>query len=296
VAISPVSVAPAKWRAVGYLPPDTDVIVGLHAAQIVSEPEFRRLFTGMLLNQTGFSNLTDLIGLDLNDINHAVVGLRVEGRVVPRLTLVLQTRRPYDGSKMLSDLRAHRPTERNGKTLYRFSPKQSNLELTLWQATERTLVAGIIPEDLDEVPAAPIPGAAGLGESSRRLLGQMPEASALWAIAHVAGWPWTFGSLPFLAGLPNTELALLAKLRSLALWLESGDPIIWHLRVECADKESAEEIENYLSAKGLAPGKPLPLLSDRPETEVIAQELSRTLTRRRENESLIFQAKSSLKK
>ena len=53
---------------------------------------------------------------------------RVEDRLLPRVTLVVQTRNPFDAAKVRDTLKAGRSTQRGQRTLYRFHPNQSAIE------------------------------------------------------------------------------------------------------------------------------------------------------------------------
>jgi hypothetical protein len=290
-----ISIAPARLPALGYLPGDTDVMIGVHVAELMAEPATRNILTKAAAGSANLvtSNLEAWTGLELDKIDHVVLGLRAAERVVPRLTLVVQTREPYDAEEIRAALNAHRRTERKGRTLYRFAPKQTALEVTLWFAGARTLIMGIIPEDLDEVPATP---ATEMSAPLHRLLReQTTEGVQIWALGQAADWQKSLSLLPFAAGLSKQDRQVLSNLRTFVTSLQFDERVAWNLRLESADASATKNLDLYLREKGLAAGKPMPLLADRPETQALADELSRTLTRSRDANWLKLEAKTSLK-
>jgi hypothetical protein len=259
-AVRTVVVAPAKLPALGYLPSDVNVLAGLHVAELLAERSGRELFLSPR-DATGVPHLDRLeqwTGLKLDTINHVVLGVRTEERLVPRITLVVQTRQAFDADQVRTALKAGRRSERAKRTLYRFTPGQSSLELTLWFAGDRTLVVGLIPEDFDDVPLVPAAGVDRFAEPLRQLLAQRTgEGTQLWAFAHARDWQHAlaFQSLPGLPSLPfgdagPADQPLLANVQALGLWLQLGSSVAANLAVGCNDRATAGRWAQVLQRKG----------------------------------------------
>jgi hypothetical protein len=289
-----VSIAPAKLAALGFLPSDTNVLVGLHLAELMNNPAARDLLASL-------NTLEQWTGLKLSEIDHAVLGLGVEERLVPRIILVVQTRQTLNAENIRATLRAERRTERGQRILYRFHAGQSGIEAVLWFADDRTVVLALVPEDLDNVPLSPIPSVERFSSDVHRILAdQLHEGTQAWIVGHAANWTRALSPQP-LPGMANLTLFQLSKrerevlsgLRTLGAWLEVDREVVWHLAVEGRDSTAARKLEEYLAQFGLEPGKGLKTLEKWAGNELLARELSETLTRREKENWVTFQAKSS---
>lgn len=243
------AVPPAELPALGYLPPATNVVVGLHVADALRDPAARDLLLRLQQNPSGLGvqSLERWTGLKLDEIDHAVLGLRVDDRL-PRVTLAVQTVAPYSPERVREALKATRRTERNGRTLYRFSLEKPPLEAALWFAGERSLVVGLSPQDLDEVPATPQPGLAVLPAPVRATLTQRLSSGALaWAVGHADDWTRTIVQLPLEAALPKEQRQALSQMKSFAVWYKADGALSLHAAIECTDANAAETFDRYLA-------------------------------------------------
>jgi hypothetical protein len=294
-------VAPAKLAALGYLPADSNVIVGLHVAELLSNPATQQLFLAAR-PEAGWDihSLEQWTGIELSDMDHAVLGLNVEDRLIPRLVLVVQTLRPYDPDKIRAALRSERRTERGQRTLYRFNLKQSGLEALVWFADERTLVLALVPEDLDKAPRTAVSGVERFSADLQKLLVPMHEGTQVWLVGHAGDWARVFNPQP-LPGMPGVSLwqlprkdqEVLAGLRTFGLWLEVNEEVGWHLAVEGADPAAAGRLQQYLSQIGLKAGEAFKIFGKRPATERLARELAETLAQHQTDNWVTYQARSS---
>src|SRR5262249_41649113 len=141
----------------GYLPPDVDFIAGIHVAEMQADPAAREFLTQLRLGPAdlGLSVIQRWTGLRLEDVDHAVLGLRVQGQLIPRLNFVVRTTRPYDVELLRKSINISRSPEPGKKELYRVKLDKSLLTPILWFADEHTIVVGLKPEDLAPVPAKP---------------------------------------------------------------------------------------------------------------------------------------------
>ena len=210
---------PAEWPALGWLPPDTGVVLGLHVAAAqqgpVSGEVLRKLRVGA--NPVGAAELENWTGLQFEEIDHAALGFKVEQRLIPPFVLVVQTRRPFDLAKVRSTLKAERSSEVGKKTVYHFTPRGSKLsfDVMLWPAAANTLIVCMTRADLESIPAAPRAGADHLPTTLQSLLKERVDAGAqFWLVGHVAQWD-SLGTL-LSTFLTKDALLTLAKVRSFA--------------------------------------------------------------------------------
>jgi hypothetical protein len=293
-------IAPANLGGLGYLPPDTSLVVGVHVAEALQDPagsEFLKRFrpgdflpgNQADLGEAGFGNLEKWTGLSLEELDHLVLGLNVENRAIPRLTLVVQTRRSYDAEKVRAALKASRGAERGKRILYKFQPEKLPLEPVVWFAGERTLVVGLSAEDIQAVPADPQPGSEHLSPALREILRRMGPAAPVWLAGHSEDWDKTTVKL-LLDGQKPADRQVLARVRTFAAWLQFGEGLRLNAAFDCADAASAEALEQYLVPRER---KPIALFGNRPEMEAVAKELGQTLKAVRDGTWLTLQAKAS---
>jgi hypothetical protein len=299
-----ISIAPAKLAALGYLPADTNVLAGLHFAELMGHAAILDFLVQARPESTlgSIHSVEQWSGIPLSDIDHAVLGLSVEERLIPRIVMVVQTRQPYDAEKVRSTLKAERRTERGKRTLYRFNLNQTAIEAVLWFAGERTLVLALIPEDLDNVPLTPDPGIERFSFELQKLLTeQLQEGTPAWIVGHAGDWTRVLSPQP-LPGMPKITLVQLAKkereilsgLRTFGSWLQVDAEVVWHLAVEGKDEAAARKLADYLARNGLNAEEPLQLFGQQPRAERLAQELSKSLTHRQVANWVRFQAKSTV--
>jgi hypothetical protein len=246
-------VPPARLTALGYLPAGTTVVVGLHVQELLASPTGKEL-RGRPLKLGGFELrlglLGDWTGLDVDDIDHVVVGavLRDQGDadLTPPAYLVVRTRRPFSANQLRTTLQAGKErqarTPDGGKrTLY--AAKVRGLPMTLWLPDNRTVVLGLA-SDLADVPAQPAEGIDHLSASLRPLLEKrLAGGMVLWAAGHADDWKKTW--LPtLLAGLKDVPmLGRLEQVTSFAVGLVPEKPVKLQGAFLCRDEPAAQTIE-----------------------------------------------------
>jgi hypothetical protein len=293
--------APADLTALGYLPRETDVIVGIHVAEALQEPagqEFLKRFqpAEALPGQQQGPGLPDTLeqwtGLSLDEIDHAVLGLDVANELIPHMVLVVQTRHRYDPEKVQRALRAARSPE-PGKKLFRFHVDTPPVEAVLRFAAERTLIVALNSEDMERVPETPEPGLAHLAPPLQEMLQKrLGPGDQAWAVGHAADWEKTTAKLP-LSAVRKDDRQVLEKVRTFAAWLQFGEGLSPNGAFHCTDEPAALALEKYLVGPDGAERKPLRLLGGRAENEPLARELSRTLKVVRDGDWVLLQAKAA---
>lgn len=222
--------APAELEGLRYLPADTDVITAVHVAELLSEPTAKGLLSRLRVGPTEFSlaGIRNWTGFDPEDVDHVVVGLKINGRRLPRWTLVVRTNRPIDLATVQEVVRNHRPPE------------------AFRSPTSKVLVMAATPRELDAVPQEPD---LGLGRLAAPLRGVIQErlgkTSQVWAVAHAGDWGNTAAG-PLLPGLPQEERKVIAGIRTVGVWLEVGQEVTVNAAAECADDAGAGALDRFL--------------------------------------------------
>ncbi|HJT77447.1 MAG TPA: hypothetical protein VJ739_09625 [Gemmataceae bacterium] len=292
--------APADLAGLGYLPPDTDIIAGVHVAEAEEEPT-GRLFLERFRPAEAVAEGADAAaipadglerwtGLRLQEVDHVVLGLNATSRVVPRLVLVVETRQSYDPEKVRTALRASRRPE-PGRPLYRFRLERPPLDAVLWFAGERTLIVGLSPEDLQAVPEKPRAGIDHLSAPLQTILRErLGHVAPFWVVGHADDWNKT-GAKLLLASRPKDARRALESVRTFGVWLQFGQGVTLNGSFGSADEAAARSLETYLApAKG--EHRPLALLGSRPATEPLARELGQSLRVVRADDWVSLQAKA----
>jgi hypothetical protein len=166
-------------------------------------------------------------GLKAEDLEHVVVGTEVSNRL-PQLTVVAQTRRPYDNASLASALHPSKPTLQRGKPLYRFGLHPG--EGMLWCPEPRTLVLlfrldALKTEDLEAIPLAPRAGAALPPRALREVLAgqRVDKQSLIWAAGRQEQAD-IVKELAAFANLPDGAIQFLANIQAFGLSLLSQAP------------------------------------------------------------------------
>ncbi len=216
----PRSYQPAELPALGYLPGDTNVLAGIHLADLLKTPLGAKFLETPLpsLLAFPFNTIEKRAGMKLDAIDHVVLGTTLKNDI-PQLTLVLQTRRPYTLQDM-ARVFPHQPIKHHQRPLFRFS-----LGVTgggyLWCADERTLVMLLRPdavkiEDMDHIPAAPPQASAGLAKPLRDILENRLRSSVLWVAGNLDRLP-PRAALPLFGRLPAGPTELLKNIQSFGM-------------------------------------------------------------------------------
>jgi hypothetical protein len=206
--------------------------------------------------------------------------------------LVAQTRRHYDGGKIVTALKAT-PVQEAGKRLYRFKVERTPFQAVLWFAAERTLVVALTPEHLAEVPDKPQPGATQLAAPLQEMLRTRvgPGAQA-WAVGHADDWDRTTVTL-LLATLTKDDRQLLEKVRTFGVALQFREGWSLNGAFHCADAAAAQALADRLAPPDGSERKPLPWLGARADAGPFARELLRTLEMKREDAWLMLHARTA---
>lgn len=276
--------SPADLVALRYLPANTNVIAALAIAEALQSPIGQRLAARYAdaADPDGGLDLEKNTGLRLKEIDHVVLGFRLPDqdreKERPRLVLIIQTLRPYSSARVREALKANRPERREQRTYHRFSIPNSAFSLVLWEASKNTLVIGLSPDDLDEVPTLPRQGLEHVPAEIRNLFkDRMASPAHAWAAADVADWSMLQLLLPLLnKAIPGPgptigeeDWKLLRHVRTFGAWVELGEGIQANEVIRANDEEGAQLLEKHLTL----PNRDAKLPGASPDGETLAREL-----------------------
>jgi hypothetical protein len=189
---------PAKLEALGYLPPGTNIIAGVHVRQLRQSKGGLKLLSDSIKTSRGEIVLGKLFlwtGVNVEQLDHVVVGARTEGVEFPRVVVVARTQRPIDRRTVRSTLKAEEREERDGprkgQMLYRFQVASPPVRPTLWFADDYTMVFDLLGQ-LEDIPARPHGGLERLPFEVRDALKtHVDPGSLVWLVGTFSDWEKT---------------------------------------------------------------------------------------------------------
>jgi hypothetical protein len=250
----PAATAPDKLEALGYLPPDTAVIVGAHVADLLATPAGRPLLQAA--DQPGKMDLKiaewiGWMGLRLEDVDHLVAGLAPDSGLVLlpfRFRVVARTREAFDLEQLRVRLNGQRAAGFGNKGIFRYSAPGGKLPLAMYCPDNHTVVIALLDAHLASVPATPVVGLAQFREEVRTVLRERREpGSQLWAAGHVENGN-TMGLNRLLQKLPKEERDLLAQVRTFGVWVQFDGGVMVKASLHFQDAARARALDELLHA------------------------------------------------
>jgi hypothetical protein len=257
---------PDRLTALGYLPSDTTVVLGIRVAELLDDPEGKKLLTTAWEIGGRKIILADLVGwtgLAAKDVDHLVLAVCTEDPVAPRIYVVARARGSYDEKAVKKTLQAKEPDKAKGKTVWKVTLPGQGIPFHLWLADdERTLVFSFLPGALDAVPLKPRDKLENLPPDLREVLQQrMASPAPLWVAGHADNWAkGSLGKLPWNKeqGERLTRLTrALKQITTFAAWLEPGEPATVNAVFHCRDDGEARALAAELK-QGFEGGKVVP--------------------------------------
>jgi hypothetical protein len=263
------TVPPAELAALGYLPDDVDVIIGVHFAEAqdnaIGKELLGRMQTGP--EELGIQDVAGWTGLKLDDIDHAVLGVRLDEGLLMGFVLVVRSRSPVDQEKVQQTLKTKPKQDLDGHTVYPYALtlkvpalKQrgfDKLPAYIWFADDHTLV---VAKEFKPIPLTPRVGCEHLSRADLRTLlkERMGRTAQVWIAGHFESWD-DFQGLANFAKAPELEaqLATLSKTRTLGIWLTCGEDLMLGAAFDCTDEASAKALQAKLTPT--KPGEAMPL-------------------------------------
>jgi hypothetical protein len=245
---SAVALAPAQLEAIRYLPADTNIVAGIHLANLLQTPETQALLDRIKFASFDLSaeRVQKLTGLKREDLDHVVVGVKLEDEIVPRLTVLVRTRTRFDPEAVRAALHAVPTAESRRANRYHFKLDQPAVEIETWLLPEeKLLVFGLTRADVEAVSERPQEGVKHLAPALGKMLDvRLDPAARVWVVGNIDHWDRTLVSKMQNAGLAQ-------KVRSFDVGLipskapEKGLQL--RADVNCVDAEGARAIAKYLN-------------------------------------------------
>jgi hypothetical protein len=240
------SLAPAQLEALGYLPPDTNVVAGVHLGELLQSADNRALLDQLKVGPLDLNpeRIQKLTGLKREDIDYVVLDLRLEE--IPRITAIVRTRTRFDPDAVRTALRGVPSAKAERANRFSFKLDQPAIEAEAWLLPEQhLLIFGLTRADIDAVPAEPSAGLKQLSPKLREMVQLRLDPDArIWAAGNIDHWERTW-----ISKAPNA--ALVQKVRSFSAGLVPGPPEAppFRLRAEvnCADADAARTVAKYLT-------------------------------------------------
>ncbi len=244
------SVRPAELPGLGYLPDDTNVIAAVNIGELMETPAGREFLNApppLPLSPEGrgsdraaggfwsWRRLQDWTGIGLSEIDHVIVGLKVDNNLLPRLIVVIETNRPFAVNQIKRNLRAS---------------KLPDPEAYLFPS-DRVLILGLTKKDLEPVSVQRREGIGHLALPLQTALRErIPRGAQFWATGHADDWRKTL-ALAYLAGLPKENRELIQRIQTFAIGLRVEQGPIIDAAFQCSDEPAAKALEQWLRQQEL---------------------------------------------
>jgi hypothetical protein len=168
------SLPPAEWPGLGYLPADMQALAGLHVARALESAAGRTLLGELFVTDPGKARI---LGQTPADIDRIMIGAN-HRTFPPQVIGVIRTGPAMDSEWTRQAMAANRTMDQHGKTLLRGRLWATGPDGAIWFADRHTLVAAVLPEDFDRIPATP-----QASSPLRDLLGRVDPAALAWIVA-----------------------------------------------------------------------------------------------------------------
>jgi hypothetical protein len=244
------SVAPPHLSGLRYLPADTNLIAAIHVADLLKSATGRNL-----LDRPGpFTQLEQWIGLPLPEIDHVVLGLKVDDRLLPRLIVVVETLRPFSKKELKEKLKGSRFRDPEA---IRFP-------------SDHSFIMGLTSDDLKAIPKPPpVPSPTRGGREGRGGINQLPpaiqtalreridKAARVWAVGASDDWERTV-VLAYLNALPPPFPPptgggghgwgdVLKNVQIFAIGLRMDQEMTLTVALKCSNDQAGQALDQFLN-------------------------------------------------
>jgi hypothetical protein len=243
------TVPPDKLEALGYLPAGTDLVAGVHVAELLSLPVGRQLL-GQPIPIGGDEFQADSVagwtGLRPEELDHLVIGVKMDESLPPHLFLVARTRAPFDRGRLRARLQGERLANAGKKPTFLFTPPGRNVRLAMYCPDDRTAVVALAPAHIQTVPDRPVADLGQLPEKLRQVLRERVEAAApAWLAGHVENWSKSPAGF-VLPKLKKEEADRLMSLWNFAVFVQLERGLTVKAAMQCKDPAAARALDEYL--------------------------------------------------
>jgi hypothetical protein len=241
-------VAPDKLEALGYLAPETGLVIGVHVADLLAVPEGRQLLESPFQVGKGEIKLNVFVGsmgLRLVDLDHLVIGMKLDDPLIPRSHLIAHTREPIDPEQLRARLNGQRLAGTGKRVIYRYAPAGRQVPLAMFCPDNRTVVVSFLAPHLELIPLKPDPDLGQLPEDLRGLLRERKEpGSQLWAVARAEDWSRT-SLRRLLERMKKEDAARLAGVRTFGVWVQLDRAVTVKAAFRCKDDAAARGLDEF---------------------------------------------------
>ncbi len=243
------SVAPDRLEALGYLPADVNLLVAARIPELAANSTGSQMLREPLKIGGAEQRLTDLpswIGLQAEDIDHLVLGVRIKDDLIPPFYLVIRTVRPHDAEELRKRLnKGKRLASASKKKLFEFRPLKRDFPIHAWLADERTVVLALIAEQLEALPNEPVADLRQFAPELRRVLRERRELVApIWMAGHSPDWTKTLAA-KLSIGVKKDDWRKLASLRTFGIWIVPDESVAVKGVFSCKDEAGARVLDTY---------------------------------------------------
>jgi len=179
----------AELPTLGYLPADTNVIAAVNVPVAEDSAEGQEMLDRLGFSAGGGLDLEKYTGFKRGEIDDAVLGLKVDSHVFPRIRLVVRTHSSYDPEKLREKLGATRSKTEGTKAIDLIRLAGLPGDAALWCATARTFVINYPAEDAANIPNEPAKGIEHLAPELVELLRARSDRDTFfWLVGHSQDW------------------------------------------------------------------------------------------------------------
>lgn len=238
---------PSELPGFGYLPKDSDIVIGLHIAEMeqdkkVGQPllaEPRPAGFDWLLKQ-----VTRTSGMEVKEIDHLLVAISLETQ---QATVVVKTRRAFLGDRIKAS--SVKTSLHEGLPLYEFEFQPTGAALVWWvddktaiytirvtmPTTEHMKGMSKTPQFPDEVLPAPL---------HQALKERLAKHQFAWAVGRLDRLGAIKNLLPLVPGKVN--LGAIAEIKTFAFGLEPIEGLTLTGHLQATDAKSAAKVKGFL--------------------------------------------------
>jgi hypothetical protein len=257
---------PAKLAALGWLPPKTNVLVGVHIRELLASPGGKALLKQPLKIGDSSVRIEEVLGwtgIKSDDLDHLVLGEKADEPFPPPwpsylapVTLVVRTNRDVD----VEEIKDAKPThDKTGgqRAVYQFAPANGRFPLYFCRVDNRTFVFAVLENHLNDIPATEQSDLGQLPSEVRDVLqNHVGQAGPLWCAGHSDDWKKStalamFQSVPLLKNVEPKDRRLLFKVSTFAVCVQPDDPVKVEAAFHCGDEQTAKELQKYFNIPDL---------------------------------------------
>ncbi len=249
--------APAELPALGYLPPQSNLLIGLHVSGLLREPGGKSFLEQPSWGpmEAALGQVEKWTGLKKEAIDHLALGMRFD-LIVPRLSVAIQTRQPYDPASFGQVLDQSKPMKHEGRLLYPLQIGQLG-QGALWCVSDRVLVLTLwgdgapFEEVKQGLPLTPRQGTEGLAPALAHCVQKrLPRGTLAWVAGVKVPAALLPAILPFTRGSKESP-DILKRVRAFSVGLRFGEEATLFGDLSCADEASAKALHELLEGRKL---------------------------------------------